>query len=167
LQVVVPGAGRDQAEAGEASGAVHRVVPRLEGETGDTEVGACLILGAAQRRHAGEAGPDPFPAFRRAVDHQDVAHAVADQREGDAEAGLASADDQHVERRLAAVQPGFHPVHARMRRHLDILLDPGFENRDVTCTHGTASASHVPAAAAVPTQGERALCPHLSWRRSR
>jgi len=122
----VPGAGRDQAETGEAPGAAHRVVPRLEGETWDAKVRACLILGTAQRRHAGEAGPDPFPALWRAVDHLDVAHAVADQREGDAEARLAGAHDQHVERRFALIQTGFHPVHARMRRHLDVPPDPGF-----------------------------------------
>ena len=138
LQIVVPGAGRYQTQAGEASGAVRRVVPRLEGEARDAEVGACLVLGAAQGRHAGETGPDPFPALRRAIDHQDVAHAIAHQREGDAQARLAGAHDQYIERRLALVRPGRHPVHARMRRHLDVPPDPGFEGRDVACAHGTA-----------------------------
>ena len=90
----------------------------------------------------------PFLALRRAVDHQDVATRVAHQREGDAQARLAGAHDQHVERGPAAVQARHHPVRVRMGGHHDVPRDLGFER-----LQAFVLLHHRRAAIPVPAQG--------------
>ena len=81
-QIFVPVDARDQVHVGEGLRAVLRLVPRLEGQARHAEVGSGLQLGAAQGRHAGEGDPGAFLALGRAIDDQDVAHALAHQAEG-------------------------------------------------------------------------------------
>jgi hypothetical protein len=143
LQIFVPFHARDHVEPVKAAGAIGRVVPGLEGEARQAEVGPGLVLGAAQGRHAREGHPNPFPACRCPVDHQDVADALAHQREGYAQPGLPGADDQHVQSRPALVQPRHHPLRAWMRRHFDLPPDAGFEGGQVGVGHaGRVSKSY-------------------------
>ena len=74
-------------------------VPGLVGEARHVEVGPGEVLGAAQGRHARVAAPRALGTRRGAIDHQDVGHLRAQQSEGGRQAGLAGADDQHVQRR--------------------------------------------------------------------
>jgi hypothetical protein len=131
---MVPIDRRDERQVGEGGRAVLRLVPGLEGKARQADVGPGLLLEAAQGRHAGIGDPRPFPARRRTVDQQDVAHPVAPQGVGGDEAGLARTDDQHIERGLALEQSRLHPFGARMRRHLDLATDAGLEDRQVLAT---------------------------------
>jgi hypothetical protein len=120
-QVVVPMRARDQAQAPPALRAEGGLVPGLVGEARHAEIGAVLVLGAAQRRHARVGHPRAFPAVGLPVDHELVVDAHALQREGRRHAALAGADDEHVQcvaavRRLARREPGG----ARMRDRLQV-----------------------------------------------
>ena len=133
---------RDQRHLGEGFGAELRLEPRLEGQAGDAKIGAALVLGTAQGRHAGEGDPRPLAARRRAIDAEDIAHAFAEQAERGNQPRLARAHDQHVERRLALPQARHHPVHARMGGQRDIARDLGFERRQPAVL--TQLRSHAP-----------------------
>ena len=98
-----------------ARGAVLRLVPGAEGEGGHAEIGAGEVLGRAQDRHARRGVPRAFLAVRIAVDHPDVADALADQIPACGLAAHAGADHQHVEHPLAVGTGAFgHPVGRRI-----------------------------------------------------
>ena len=94
-------------------GAVAGLVPGLVAEAGQVEVGAGVVLGRAQRAHAGEGEPGPLEIARGAVDDEDIGHLGAQQADGGGQARLPGADDENVERRGAVGRgPGFEPGHA-------------------------------------------------------
>ena len=139
---------RDEVQVGEAAGPVQRVVPGLEGEARDAEIGPGLILGAAQGRHAGEGRPTALPG-RRAHDRSagccapDRASAQSRCTRPDWPAPTISTSSAGVpwNRR------GLHPLGARMRRHLEVPLYPGFEGREIARRHDITPSSRAPYAA--------------------
>ena len=119
-QVVAPVDAADLVQRLPAGAAVLRLVPGAEGQRGHAEFRAGHVLGAAQRQHARIGAPRAFVAARGAVDHADVGHAFAAQREGGGLAAHAGAGDQHVEHRRVAVG-GFGGQHPGGRRQVDAL----------------------------------------------
>ena len=106
--------------------AILRLVPRPKRQAGQTEIRAGEEFQRAQRDHAGEGHPRAFLARRVGVEHHHAADAFPLQTEGDAEPGLAAADDDNVVHRLAMrTAPGRHPILRRVFEQAPTRRAPG------------------------------------------
>src|ERR1700729_3333582 len=97
IEVVAPYLGRDRADAFPRTDPEFRLIPRLNGETRETEIDAGHLFGCSQPPHAGESAPRALQPASIPVDDPDVGDALQLETECGRKARLPAADDQHIE----------------------------------------------------------------------
>ena len=133
-QVGGPIQARDLVQLCPGRRAILLVMPRAVGEGGHTEVGSGQVLGRTQRFHARKRGPRSFASVRRPVDAAQVAHALAQQREGRGLAAHPAANHERIQHRLAVGSiGGRHPVRRREIQAGEVLARAFSEGFHYSC----------------------------------
>ena len=145
IEVAGPGLAWNAVERRPGGRAVMGRVPGLHGQGEAAELHAVQAFGGSQLFHAREGVPHPFPPGRRAVQHQDVVHAIPPQRGRDGEPRLPRAHhDRGVDRCAVRHRGRGHPGARRVAQRREIRAGLDGEglcggSRGGGCGHATRS----------------------------
>src|ERR1700730_7238297 len=129
-QIFGPELARNKIEISPVFLAEPRLVPGLVSQARNVEIGAGVMLRAAQRVHAGISKPRPFSPRFGSVHDLNVGHLRAHQPKRDGDARLPGAHYKHVECGIAVGRwRGRKPRSLRMGGFGQIGTNLGFENR--------------------------------------
>ena len=115
-------------DAREAFGAVLRLVPGLERERRQGEVGAGDGFPGAQRLHPRKSAPRPLQPARCLVYHEDIVDPLPQEHRSDRLPALTCAHDQHVEDPLSrGCAPLWHPARFGVFDQIEVTRHPCFQ----------------------------------------